>query len=68
MIATLRKFVTKTEEQDKVDSEIVKELNKGPPKIKALSREEMKMSIKKLESQIALGGGGGGNKSALNKS
>lgn len=42
--------MTKTEDKDKVDSEIVKELNKGPPKIKAPSREEMKMTIKKLES------------------
>lgn len=58
--------------QDAVDEEIVKKLNDGPPRIKAPAREEMKIEIKKLSSQVqkakAGGGGGGGSGTGMNTS
>jgi hypothetical protein len=36
----------------KSDNAIVKALNAGPPKIKSLTREELKVENKKLSTQI----------------
>ena len=49
-INTLRSLVP---DEDAADLKIKQELEKGPPKIRVLSREEMKMEIKKYK-QISL--------------
>ena len=41
-------------DNDKSDEQIIKYLNKGPPRIRPLSREEMKMKIRKLESRLGI--------------
>lgn len=51
MIEVLRKLINN---EQKCDTEIVKALNQGPPKVKALTREELKIEVKKLQSQILL--------------
>lgn len=49
VIHTLRELIN---DEPKCDGAIVKALNQGPAKIKALSREELKIENKKLSSQL----------------
>lgn len=41
-------------DNEKSDEQIIKYLNKGPPRIRPLSREEMKMKIRKLEGRLGI--------------
>lgn len=38
--------------EQRCDAAIVKALNAGPPKIKSLSREELKIEVKNLKQQV----------------
>ncbi|CAD8075510.1 unnamed protein product [Paramecium sonneborni] len=49
VIQTLRSIVNNDQ---RCDNQIIEALNKGPPKIKALTREELKIENKKLENQL----------------
>ena len=41
-------------DNDKCDEQIITYLNKGPPRIRPQSREEMKMQIRKLQSKLGI--------------
>ena len=41
-------------DNDRSDEQIIKYLNKGPPRIRPLSREEMKIKIRKLEARLGI--------------
>lgn len=58
VIEALRKCIP----DEKADGAIVDALNKGPPKVRAPTREELKIEVKKLKAQVANGGGGNGSK------
>lgn len=50
-IQALRELVN---DNEKSDEQIIKYLNKGPPRIRPLSREEMKIKIRKLEAKLGI--------------
>jgi chromosome segregation ATPase len=50
-IQALRDLIS---DNDRSDEQIIKYLNKGPPRIRPLSREEMKIKIRKLESRLGI--------------
>lgn len=41
-------------DNDRCDEQIITYLNKGPPRVRPLSREEMKIKIRKLESKLGI--------------
>jgi hypothetical protein len=49
IINTLRNSIN---DDDKADKAILDTLNKGPPRIRVATREELKMDIKKLKNQV----------------
>ncbi|EGR28502.1 hypothetical protein IMG5_173930, partial [Ichthyophthirius multifiliis] len=53
IIETLRQIcVQKNVSDDQIDNQIVSMLNKGPPRIRAPTREELKMEIKKFKGLL----------------
>ena len=50
-ISALRDLV---KDNDKCDDQIINYLNKGPPRIRPMSREEMKIQIRKLQSKLGI--------------
>jgi len=50
VVAVIRSFVP----DEKADAAIIEALNKGPERIKAPTREEQKIEIKRLKSQVIL--------------
>ncbi len=55
VIDTLRQLlINKGMQDENIDGTLKKELSKGPPQVRNPSREELKMEIKSLNSQIIL--------------
>lgn len=50
-IQALRDLIS---DNERSDEQIIKYLNKGPPRIRPLSREEMKIRIRKLEARLGI--------------
>lgn len=50
-IQALRDIVN---DNDRCDEQIIKYLNKGPPRIRPMSREEMKIQIRKLQGKLGI--------------
>lgn len=50
VIETLRKLIG---DDDVIEKELMKVINKGPPRMRVMTREELRMEIKKLKNKLA---------------
>ena len=51
VIETLRKIIG---DEDLIEAELMKVINKGPPRMRVATREELRMEIKKLKGKLGM--------------